>query len=62
MASDSPSQAKEAAVQARRLALAVDAMKAELAELELGADPDVVARALAGPVRAFDAVAKDASS
>jgi hypothetical protein len=62
MASDSPSQALDAAALARRLVMAVDAIEAELAALELGADPDVVAKALAGPVRAFDAAAKDATS
>lgn len=60
MASGSPAQAHETAALARRLALAVDAIEAELAALELGANPDVVAEALAGPVRAFDAAAKDA--
>jgi hypothetical protein len=58
MASDSPS--REAALQARRLARALDAIETKLDTLELGADPDAVVRALADPVRAFDAVAKEA--
>lgn len=62
MASDSPSQPPETAALARRLALAADAIEAQLDALELGAAPDVVARALVGPVRAFDAAAKDAFS
>ena len=58
MASDSPPEA--AAVQARRLAVALDAIEASLAGLALGADPDDVAATLAAPVRAFDAAAKEA--
>jgi hypothetical protein len=58
MASDSPSDAT--AVQARCLAVALDAIEAGLAGLALGADPDDVAATLADPVRAFDAVAKEA--
>jgi hypothetical protein len=58
MASDSPS--REAALQARQLARALDAIEAELDALELGADPDAVAKALAEPIRAFDAAAKEA--
>lgn len=46
--------------EARQLAAALDAIEAELDRLELGASPDVVARALAEPVRAFDAAAKEA--
>lgn len=46
--------------QAEALNRALDAIEAALAALEPGADPDVVARALAGPVRAFDAAAKEA--
>lgn len=59
MASDSPPDARTA-LQARRLAQALDAIEATLDSLELGADPDVVATALAEPVRAFDAAAKEA--
>lgn len=59
MASDSPPDAR-AAVQARRLAQALDAIEARLDALDLGADPDAVAAALAEPVRAFDAAAKEA--
>ena len=58
MVSDSPS--REAALQARRLARALDAIEAELDALKLGADPDAVAKALAEPIRAFDAAAKEA--
>ena len=47
--------------QARALALAIDVIEAELDLLELGAAPDVVARALEAPVRAFAAVAKEVS-
>jgi hypothetical protein len=60
MASDSPSEVRDRAQQARTLAMALDAIEAELERLELGADPDVVAHALAGPIRAFDAAAKEA--
>ncbi len=57
MASDSPS--RDAGDQAWRLARALDAIEAKLDALELGADPDAVARALADPIRAFDAAAKE---
>jgi len=60
MASDSLSEAHAAAACSRRLALALDAIEAELDRLELGASPDVVARALAEPIRAFDAAAREA--
>ena len=60
MASDSPSE--PAAVQARRLAAALDVIEARLDSLALGADPDEVVAALAEPVRAFDAAAKEALS
>ena len=60
MASDSPIGAREAAVQARRLALALHAIEARLDDLELGADPDVVAKALKHPIEAFDAAAREA--
>lgn len=60
MASDSPAEAKRTAVQARRLALALDAIEAQLDALELGAQPDVVARALKQPIKAFDAAAREA--
>jgi hypothetical protein len=60
MASDSLSELRDTALEARRLALAVDLIEAELARLELGAHPDVVAKALAEPIRAFDAAAREA--
>jgi hypothetical protein len=60
MTSDSLSETREAALRARRLAAALDAIEAQLDALELGADPDAVARALAEPIRAFDAAAKEA--
>ena len=60
MASDSLPTVRNAAAQARQLAAALNAIEAELARLELGARPDVVARALAEPIRAFDAAAKEA--
>ena len=60
MVSDSPSEA--ALAQARRLAAALDVIEARLGALALGADPDEVVAALADPVRAFDAAAKEALS
>jgi hypothetical protein len=62
MVSDSPVEARKAAAQARRLAAALDAIEAQLDALELGAAPDAVAKALAEPVRAFDAAAKEAAA
>jgi hypothetical protein len=56
MASDSRSAPADAA----RLAMALDAIEAALDRLEPGARPDVVANALAEPIRAFDAAAKEA--
>lgn len=49
------------AEQARRLALALDAIEARLDALGPDAPPDAIADALAEPVRAFDAAARDAS-
>ena len=60
MASDSPADTRKAAVQARRLALALDAIEARLDALELGAHPDVVVKALKEPIEAFDAAAREA--
>jgi hypothetical protein len=62
MASDSPAETRKAAVQARRLALALDAIEAQLDALELGSNPDVVAMALKKPIEAFDAAAREALS
>jgi hypothetical protein len=62
MASDSPAGTGKAAHQARQLALALDALEARLDDLELGADPDVVAKALKEPIEAFDAAAREALS
>ena len=62
MASDSPGEARKTAHQARRLALALDAIEAQLDGLELGAQPDVVAKALKTPIEAFDAAAREALS
>lgn len=64
MRGTSPPEGPEARAQeqARRLALAIDAIEAELDLLELGAAPDTVARALEGPVRAFAAAAKEVST
>jgi hypothetical protein len=59
MANQAPSDAR-AALHARRLALALDAIEATLDRLELGADPEVVAKALEEPIRAFDAAAREA--
>lgn len=61
MASDSRTEAVSATAAAQRLSLALDVIEAALDRLELGADPDVVAKALAGPVRAFDAAAREAA-
>ncbi len=58
MASDSPSEAP--AVQASRLAAALDAIEACLDAIEPGVDFDRVAESLAGPVRALNAAAKEA--
>lgn len=52
---------ENAAEQARQLALALDVIEAQLARLDLGADPDAIVDALASPIRAFDAAAKDAT-
>jgi methionine aminopeptidase len=46
--------------QAAALNAALDAIEASLDALSPGARPDEIARALAEPVRAFDAVAKEA--
>ncbi|HYD72996.1 MAG TPA: hypothetical protein VEF55_07645 [Candidatus Binatia bacterium] len=62
MASDSPTETRKTAVQARRLALALEAIEARLDGLELGAQPDVVAKALRKPIEAFDAAAREALS
>ena len=63
MASDSRTPtAAEALSQAKSLALALDAIESKLDALDLGADPDAVAQALAAPVRAFDAAAKAAGN
>lgn len=58
MASDSLTEAHGPA---QALALALDAIEAELDRLDLGAPPEVVAQALAGPVIAFAAAAKEAA-
>jgi hypothetical protein len=60
MASDSLSEVREAAARARRLAEALDAIESQLDKLDFGAAPSDIAAALAGPVRAFDAAAKEA--
>ena len=62
MASDSPDETRKAALQARRLALALDVIEAQLDAVELGASPDVVAKALKQPIEAFDAAAREALS
>ncbi len=59
MASDSPPETRKTAEQARRLALALDAIEARLEALEPGARPDVVAKALKQPIEAFDAAARE---
>ena len=61
MASDSPAETRKTAHQAR-LALALDAIEAQLDALELGSNPDVVAMTLRTPIEAFDAAAREALS
>ncbi|HRP10564.1 MAG TPA: hypothetical protein PLK37_05985 [Terricaulis sp.] len=51
-------QSETLSPEVRALALALDAIEAELAGLEPGASADIIARRLAAPVRAFDAAAK----
>lgn len=46
--------------QARRLALALDAIEAALENIGPGAEPSAVVAALTGPVSAFDTAAKGA--
>ena len=60
MASDSLSEVREAA--GRQLAAALDAIEMTLDTLPLGAEPAEVARALADPIRTFDAAAREAMS
>ena len=48
--------------QAAAVSAALDELEARLDALPLGADPDTVAKALAEPVRALDAAAKEAST
>ncbi len=60
MASDSPSEVRDTLTQARRRGWALDAIETQLDSLNLGADADAVAKALAGPIRAFDAAANGA--
>ena len=57
MASDSLSEVRDLAARAQCLAVALDAIEARLNALEMGADADTISRALAEPVRAFDAAA-----
>jgi len=57
MASDSLSEARAQA--AKALASALDAIEARLDALAPGADPDRVEEALAEPVRALEAAAKE---
>ena len=59
MASDS--HPDDRAEQGRRLALALDAIEAQLDVLGMGAAPDAIVDALAEPIRAFDAAAREAS-
>jgi hypothetical protein len=55
----SSGEAHSGEAQARRLALALDAIEACLDGLRPGAAPSAIAGALAAPVRAFDALAKE---
>ena len=61
MPSDSHPDGRVSGEQARRLALALDASEARLDALGMGAPADAIVDALAEPVRAFDAAAKEAS-
>ncbi|MEQ1618745.1 MAG: hypothetical protein ABL883_10425 [Terricaulis sp.] len=54
-----PDAAPDAVVEARQLAFALDAIEACLERLAPGASPMAIAEALAAPVRAFDAIAKE---
>jgi len=58
MVSDSLDAAR--AGQAAKLAAALDVLENRLDAAELGADPDVTAKALAEPVWALDAAAREA--
>ena len=58
--SDEAHTERPARDQARLLALALDAIEHRLACLGPGDEPDAIAAALAGPVRAFDLAAKEA--
>ena len=58
MASDSLSEVRDRA--ARALVSALDVIEARLDGLDPSADPDRLAEALADPVRALDAAAKEA--
>ncbi len=51
--------APDAVAEARQLSFALDAIEACLERLALGAPPIAIAEALAAPVRAFDAIAKE---
>jgi hypothetical protein len=62
MANESSSGPFNAAFHARRLALALDAIEAQLDALPAGAGIDDLVAALAAPVAAFDAVAKEAAA
>lgn len=61
MASEPHPDDRVRAEQARRLALALDAIESRLDALGMGAAPDAIVDALAEPVRAFDAAAREAS-
>ena len=54
------STANEVRAQARRLALALDLIEARLADLDLGAHPELIIEALTEPIRAFDAAVREA--
>ena len=55
-----PEAAPDAVADARHLSLALDAIEASLDRLLPGASPIAIAEALAAPVRAFDAIAREA--
>ncbi len=56
---DSPDPTLRTREQARRLALALDAIEHRLARLGPKSHPDTIAEALAEPVRIFDLAAKE---
>lgn len=59
MESDSPAS-NDTVGSVRRLSQALSAVEAVLDALEPGADPDVLVNGLGGPIRTFNAAAREA--